>query len=305
VAVITDSDPPGAYWFGADALYEHVRELDQLVLLPGNPRQGDVGAISQSLERFGQLKPIVVNDEGVILAGNHTYLAAKALGWTHVAAVVGGLEGAEQSAFALADNRLSDLATYDNELLYEMASHVETETGSMAGIGYDDSDLEDLRREVEEPFHSGDERYTPEWVFAGMGVEFDVDLAAPPGGIDYIPAERFYTKDDDALSQDWTGEFAWCNPPFSIAADFGRKWLAEVTDGVWLGPMSHATEYRVDLMVSAVNIWLPNKLEFVFASGLEEGIGFPVFLAGFGDGGEALAALHQNEPDRGVLLTVV
>jgi hypothetical protein len=129
-------------WAGAAELEGQLRPVEDLVLLPGNPRQGDVGAITQSLERFGQLKPIVVDSDGVILAGNHTYRAALELGWTHVAAVDGGLEGAERPAFALADNRLSDLASYDNEALLAM---IET-AGDLSGTGYDSEDADYVRR---------------------------------------------------------------------------------------------------------------------------------------------------------------
>jgi hypothetical protein len=122
-----------------------VRPIDDLILLPGNPRHGDIGAISLSLERFGQMKPIVVDDKNVILAGNHTFLAAKALGWTEIATVTADqLQGAEKSAFALADNRLSDLATYDDDLLLDMATHIRDETGSLDGTGYDQDDLDAL-----------------------------------------------------------------------------------------------------------------------------------------------------------------
>ena len=49
---------------------------------PRNIRQGDVGAISQSLKENGQYRPIVVQKStGYVLAGNHTLKAAKALGW--------------------------------------------------------------------------------------------------------------------------------------------------------------------------------------------------------------------------------
>lgn len=48
----------------------------------GNPRRGDIDAIAESLERNGQFRPIVVNKPtGEILGGNHTYAAAKRLGW--------------------------------------------------------------------------------------------------------------------------------------------------------------------------------------------------------------------------------
>lgn len=289
----------------ADELTGHLRAVDELVLLPGNPRQGDVGAISQSLERFGQLKPIVVDEDGVILAGNHTYLAACALGWTHVAAVTADeLKGTEKSAFALADNRLSDLATYDESLLLDMIDTVQDETPDLSGIGYEVEYVDDLRRELDQPlnFHTADERYTPAWVFEAMNVRFDVDLAAPPGGVDWIPADKYFTKEDNALIQDWNGLIAWCNPPFSMAADFGRKYLSEVTDGVWLGPVSHSTDYVVEFL-SRAYIWIPREMEFHLEGGPSEGIAFPIFLAGLGDTGEtALRNLAVHSPDAGVLL---
>ena len=128
-----------------------LRNMDDLIVLPGNPRQGDIGAISVSLQRFGQLKPVVVNNDGVILAGNHTYLAAKALEWDQIAAVTADeLEGAEQSAYALADNRLSDLASNDDTLLLEMAHHVADETGSLEGTGYDYDDLDFIEARLDE-----------------------------------------------------------------------------------------------------------------------------------------------------------
>ena len=138
-------------WQGADELADQLVEVDTLTPLPGNPRQGDVGAISQSLERFGQLKPIVVDGENIIIAGNHTYQAAVALGWTHIAALTPEhLNGKELAAFALADNRLSDLADYDNDALLEMLEGAYDE-GGLTGTGYDTEDLDHLRRLIDGP----------------------------------------------------------------------------------------------------------------------------------------------------------
>lgn len=279
-----------------------MRPVETLILLPDNPRHGDIGAISQSLERFGQQKPIVVNSDGVILAGNHTFQAAKALGWGEIWVTESELEGADQPGFALADNRLSDLATYDHDALLRYLEGQE----DLTGTGYDLDDMEEVREQIKyeqsDPSER-DERYTPAWLFEAMAERFDVDLAAPAGGLSYLPADRWFTKEEDALVQDWKGLFAWCNPPFSMAADFGRKWLAETEEGVWLGPLSHSTTYRIDLMLKAANIWLPNEMEFMYRD-VMEGVAFPVFLAGFGErGSQCLERLGGT--GRGVLLAVV
>lgn len=65
---------------------------------------------------------------------------------------------------------------------------------------------------------TSDDCYTPRWVFDAMGLEFDLDVAAPPGGPWHVPAARYFTATDDGLSQDWDG-LVWCNPPYS---GFGR-----------------------------------------------------------------------------------
>lgn len=281
-----------------------MRAVDSLILLPDNPRQGDIGAISQSLERFGQQKPIVVNRDGVILAGNHTFQAAKALGWEEIWVAESELEGSDQPGFALADNRLSDLATYDHDALLRYLE----EQPDLTGTGYDLDDLEEVREQIafeKADNEDRDERFTPPWLFEAMNVRFDVDLAAPTGGLSYIPADAFYTKDDDALLHDWADAFVWCNPPYSVASQFGAKWNAEVKEGVWLGPVSHSAQYWVDMTRAAVLIWLPTRLEFSYRNEMDS-VAFPVFLGGFGSKGEeALRNLHSNAGDRGILLAVL
>ncbi len=61
---------------------------------------------------------------------------------------------------------------------------------------------------------TSDDCYTPRWVFDAMGLEFDLDVAAPPGGPWHVPAKAYYTAEDDGLAQPWNG-LVWCNPPYS------------------------------------------------------------------------------------------
>jgi hypothetical protein len=61
---------------------------------------------------------------------------------------------------------------------------------------------------------TSDDCYTPRWIFDAMALRFDLDVAAPPGGPWHVPCERYYTAEDDGLSQPWDG-LVWCNPPYS------------------------------------------------------------------------------------------
>jgi phage N-6-adenine-methyltransferase len=72
------------------------------------------------------------------------------------------------------------------------------------------------------PIRSRDERGTPPELFASLHrrFRFTIDAAALPYN---AKLERFWTPDDDALEQDWTGERVWCNPPYSDISPWVRK----------------------------------------------------------------------------------
>lgn len=58
-------------------------DIDSVRPFESNPRRGDVKAIAESLRVNGQYRPIVANKRtGEILAGNHTWQAAKSLSWS-------------------------------------------------------------------------------------------------------------------------------------------------------------------------------------------------------------------------------
>ena len=98
-------------------------DVNSLVPLESNPRKGNIEAILASYREFGQLKPIVIrpNADGTstVIAGNHQLQAAKKLGWTHIAAVSYEVDDSRAVAFALADNRTSELGYTDPLNLHE------------------------------------------------------------------------------------------------------------------------------------------------------------------------------------------
>jgi DNA modification methylase len=77
-----------------------------------------VEQIAASILKFGFITPIVVNDKGVVLAGHGRLRAAQQLGLKEVPTIaVKHLTEELQRAFMLADNRLAELAGWDEELL--------------------------------------------------------------------------------------------------------------------------------------------------------------------------------------------
>jgi hypothetical protein len=70
---------------------------------------------------------------------------------------------------------------------------------------------------------TSDDCYTPRWVFDAMGLQFDLDVAAPVGGPWHVPCARYYTAADDGLAQPWDG-LVWCNPPYSRFMVWAERW---------------------------------------------------------------------------------
>jgi hypothetical protein len=130
--------------------------IDSLNPLEVNPRHGSIPALKASLTEFGQMKPIVVREDenGIktIIAGNHTVEAAKQLGWTQIAAVTDNeMDEAQAIAFALVDNRVSELGTTDAALLAEAIVSVADYYGDVfESVGWDDFEIAAIESEIED-----------------------------------------------------------------------------------------------------------------------------------------------------------
>lgn len=121
-------------------------DVNSIEAHPKNVRQGDIGAISESLKAHGQYRPIVVDRRtNQILAGNHTWRAAKSLGWSQVA--VGFIETKDDNEalrILLADNKANDLATYDETELIDLLKEIADTSEGLLGTLFDGDDLDDL-----------------------------------------------------------------------------------------------------------------------------------------------------------------
>lgn len=135
----------------ADQLQTLAVDINTLHNLPGNPRRGDVDAVMRSYERFGQRKPIVAKRDGTVIAGNHQLEAARRLGWDSIAVVFVDDDDATAAAFALADNRTSDLGTYDDMDLAALLEQVALDPELLLATGYQQHDLQDLLARYEAP----------------------------------------------------------------------------------------------------------------------------------------------------------
>ena len=122
---------------------------------PKNPRQGDVGAIYQSIEQTGFYGFLVVQKStGHILAGSHRWDAARQAGMEEVPVVFVDVDDERALRILLADNRTNDLAAYDDNALLAILEDIHAAHGSLIGTGFSDEDLEELNRALNDPMFS-------------------------------------------------------------------------------------------------------------------------------------------------------
>ena len=87
-----------------------------------NPRKNDnaVEYVANSIKEFGFQQPIVIDKDGVIVAGNTRYKASKKLGLEKVPCIIADdLTDEQIKAYRLVDNKVSELADWDIDLLGE------------------------------------------------------------------------------------------------------------------------------------------------------------------------------------------
>jgi DNA modification methylase len=115
--------------------------IDSLIADPANVRKHpdrNLDAIKASLARFGQQKPLVVDGNNVVRAGNGTLAAARSLGWTEINIVRTALVGSDAVAFAIADNRTSDLSAFESEDLARILKEMDPDLSIAAGFDEDE-----------------------------------------------------------------------------------------------------------------------------------------------------------------------
>lgn len=113
-----------------------------------NPRKNEkaIDAVMYSIEEFGFKNPIIIDKEGVIISGHTRRLAAIKLGMKEVPCIVGDhLTESQVKAFRLADNRVSEIATWDDDLLKEEMKNVLDMDLDI--YGFDIGTVEDIMQE--------------------------------------------------------------------------------------------------------------------------------------------------------------
>lgn len=150
-------------------------EVTDLVLDPDNVRkhgEKNITAIKDSLRQFGQVKPIVVNSKLKVVAGNGTLRAALDLGWVklNVIQLPEDWDSNKIKAFAIADNRTSELAEWETELLNLQLEELQEEGYQLEDLGF--QELLDPNKDSIDEFQEVDEDLPTDYECPKCGYEW-------------------------------------------------------------------------------------------------------------------------------------
>ncbi len=120
-------------------------KIETLVPWSENPRLNDlaVAEVAASIKRFGFGAPIVARKEDSMVIAGHTRLkAAKVLGLETVPVRFLDLDPIDAKLLALADNKLNEVAEWNDDQLAEIMRDIDPD--SLAGLGWTDEELLEL-----------------------------------------------------------------------------------------------------------------------------------------------------------------
>lgn len=118
------------------------KKINEIKPYEKNPRKNDEAAkyVANSIKEFGFKVPIVIDKDGVIIAGHTRYKAAKKLKMKEVPCIMADDLTEEQvKAFRLADNKVGEMAEWDDDLLAEELDGIADL--DMSDFGFDENDI--------------------------------------------------------------------------------------------------------------------------------------------------------------------
>ncbi len=121
--------------------------ISDLTLYENNPRNNDpaVDAVAKSIEDFGFRVPVIVDKDGVVIAGHTRIKAAEKLGLERVPVhVADDLTKAQARALRIADNKTAELAEWDMDLLAQELTAIIDGGGDVEALGFTDAEIDSI-----------------------------------------------------------------------------------------------------------------------------------------------------------------
>ena len=171
-----------------------------------------VAQIAGSIAEFGFVNPVLVGDDGVIVAGHGRILAARQLGLAEVPVIVlAHLTPTQRRALMIADNQIATNAGWNEEMLAMELAALKDEAFDLELLGFDEADIDRLLAGTLEETDDPDQAPEP-----------PIDPISRPGDIWICGEHRVLCGDATVLSDVEAllgGELAdmtFCDPPYNV-----------------------------------------------------------------------------------------
>lgn len=203
--------------------YDAKVDVEKLIWHPKNSRKGAAEPIRESIEANGFFGAVTVQKStGHVITGNHRWREAKELGMKEIPVIWADVTDEEAQRMMNADNRTSDLATYDERLLADQLLELEASELGLLGTGYSDEDLAEL-------VHSLDERtfhFDPDEVPEVKSTEIKLGDLFELGDHRVLCGDSTKIENVERLMNGQKADMVFTDPPYGINLDTDYRALS-------------------------------------------------------------------------------
>lgn len=247
-------------------------DINVLVPWSDNPRhnQSAIQSVADSIKRFGFASPIIAREADKMIIAGHTRLeAAKSLGLDRVPVRYLDLDPADAKMLALADNKIGEIADWDEAALEKIIDELSLSADDMADLGWSTSELDDL---FESDFDAVDEE--------PVHVDEDSEPVSKSGEVYNLGGHRLLCGDStkEESWQELMGEekanLCITDPPYGVSYQMNlspeqAKKLHRRTDGLEVKNDEKTTE-ELQIFLDSVFLCIKDHLReggsvYVFA----------------------------------------
>ena len=226
------------------------RATDSLTPAPRNARthsEHQISQIAASIREFGWTNPILIEEDGQIIAGHGRVQAAQALGMGDVATItLRGLSPAQKRALVLADNKLALNAGWDDALLRSELADLKLEAFDISKIGFSADELADIFADRTAGLTDPDD-----------APDVEATVISKPGDLWLLGRHRLLCGDATSLQDiryaagDKPVQMVFTDPPYGVDYSGGAKKRARVANdnigtGIYASALVHLREVADD-----------------------------------------------------------
>ena len=199
-----------------------LKKVDELIPYSKNARlhsEAQVAQIAASIIEFGFTNPVLIDGEKGIIAGHGRLMAAKKLGLKEVPVVVlDHLSETQKKAYIIADNKLAENASWNEEILASELADLKQEDFNLDLIGFEDQELEKLFSSLYNQDEDGAAEEIPEIKENPISQDGDIWLL---GNHKLICGDSCKTQTYQSLLGSELADMLFTDPPYNV--DYGNS----------------------------------------------------------------------------------